>query len=548
MPVSSAVARLIKEYKRFHSITMNELFEADSKRADRYTIELENLTYDYSKNRFDGKVLEALLALAEEHNLKSRIKDMFAGKKINVTENRAVLHTALRHFSGSPVYIDGEDVMPEIKRVLAKMKKFSTAVRNGTFKGYTGKKLVNIVNIGIGGSDLGPYMVTSALKKYWAKDIHCYFISNIDGTACAEVLRQINPEETLFIVASKTFTTIETLTNAQTCRKWLVKALGKKAVANHFVALSTNAKAVADFGIDTDNMFEFWNFVGGRYSVWSAIGLSIAIAVGYNNFEALLKGAEAMDKHFLTAPLHKNIPVIMALLGIWYNDYYNIHRYAVIPYDEYLRFFPSYLQQLDMESNGKSVRIDNKKIKDYATGPVLFGGAGTDVQHSFFQLLHQGTEPVPVDFIVPAISQNETGKHHEILLANILAQAEALMKGKTVDEAAAELRAAGKDEATVKKLKLNKSFEGNRPSNMFIIDKLTPYNLGMLIAMYEHKIYTQGVIWEIDSFDQWGVELGKQLALKILPELEKGISASHDSSTKKLINKVRAWRARSRKK
>jgi glucose-6-phosphate isomerase len=407
---------------------MKELFAKDENRAEKYTIEFENLIFDYSKNRFDENVLQALFALAEEHHLKERIEDMFTGKKINVTENRAVLHTALRNFSGNSVCVDGQDVMPEIRRVREKMKTFSEAVRNGTFRGFTGKKLINIVNIGIGGSDLGPYMVTAALKKYWAKDIKCYFISNIDGTACAEVLNEVNPEETLFIVASKTFTTIETLTNARTCRDWLVKALGEQAVANHFVALSTNTKAVAEFGINTDNMFEFWDFVGGRYSLWSAIGLSIALAVGYDNFEALLKGAEAMDNHFKTAPLDKNIPVIMALLGIWYNDYYNIHRYGVIPYDQYLKFLPSYLQQLDMESNGKSVRLDNKKITDYATGPALFGGAGTDVQHSFFQLLHQGTEPVPVDFIIPAVSQNENGKHHEILLANILAQAEALMK------------------------------------------------------------------------------------------------------------------------
>ena len=544
MALSPAVANLAEEYKRFNTITLNELFASDEKRAEKYTIDFENLTYDYSKNRFDDKVLKALLELAEEHHLRDRIEDMFSGKKINITENRAVLHTALRNFSNTPIYVDGTDVMPEIRRVREKMKTFSEAVRNGSFKGYTGKKLKNIVNIGIGGSDLGPYMVTSALKKYWAKDIKCYFISNIDGTACAEVLGEVNPEETLFIVASKTFTTIETLTNAKTCRDWLVKALGEKAVANHFVALSTNAKAVAEFGIDTNNMFEFWDFVGGRYSLWSAIGLSIALAVGYDNFEALLKGAEAMDKHFRTAPFEKNIPIIMALLGIWYNDYYNIHRYAVIPYDQYMKFLPSYLQQLDMESNGKSVRLDNKKITDYATGPALFGGAGTDVQHSFFQLLHQGTEPVPVDFIIPAVSQNENGKHHEILLANILAQAEALMKGKTTDDAAAELRAAGKDEATIEKLKLNKSFDGNRPSNMFIINQLTPYNLGMLIAMYEHKVYTQGIIWEIDSFDQWGVELGKQLALKILPELENGVSAAHDSSTMNLINKVRSIRSK----
>lgn len=542
MAVSNAVATLVNEYQRFAGTKMNDLFAQDNKRADKYTIEFDGLTFDYSKNRFDDKVLEALFALAREHNLESRIEDMFSGKKINITENRAVLHTALRNFSGKPVVLDGVDVMADILRVQAKMKAFSEDVRSGKFRGATGKKLTNIVNIGIGGSDLGPYMVTEALKKYWAEDIKCYFISNIDGTACAEVLKQINPEETLFIVASKTFTTIETLTNARTCREWLVKALGEKAVANHFVALSTNAKAVAEFGIDVNNMFEFWDFVGGRYSLWSAIGLSIALAVGYDNFEQLLKGAEAMDKHFRTAPLEQNIPVIMALIGIWYNDYYNVHRYAVIPYDQYLKSLPAYLQQLDMESNGKSVRLDNKKITDYATGPALFGGAGTDVQHSFFQLLHQGTEPVPVDFIIPAVSQNEMGKHHEILLANVLAQAEALMRGKTVEEAAAELKAAGKDEVTVEKLKLNKSFDGNRPSNMFVLDKLTPYTLGMLIAMYEHKVYTQGVIWEIDSFDQWGVELGKQLALKILPELESGVQAQHDGSTNKLIEKIRELR------
>ena len=545
MAVSDAVAALLNEYQRFAGTEMKNLFAQDGKRAEKYTLALEGLTFDYSKNRFDDGVLKALFGLAREHHLKERIEDMFSGKKINITENRAVLHTALRNFSGQPVLVDGEDVMPEIIRVRNKMKEFSAAVRNGTFRGATGKKLVNIVNIGIGGSDLGPYMVAAALKKYWAEDIRCYFISNIDGTACAEVLREVNPEETLFIVASKTFTTIETLTNARTCRDWLVKALGEAAVANHFVALSTNAKAVAEFGIDTNNMFEFWDFVGGRYSVWSAIGLSVAIAVGYDNFEAFLKGAEAADKHFRTAPLEQNIPVIMALLGIWYNDFYNIHRYAVIPYDQYLKFLPSYLQQLDMESNGKSVRLDNRKITDYATGPALFGGAGTDVQHSFFQLLHQGTEPVPADFIIPAVSHNECGKHHQILLANVLAQAEALMKGKTPDEAAAELRAAGKDEATVEKLKLNKSFDGNRPSNMFLFDKMTPFALGMLIALYEHKVFTQGVIWEIDSFDQWGVELGKQLALKILPELEGGAAGGeHDGSTSALIARIKTLRER----
>lgn len=542
MAVSAGVARLMNEYNRFKDVTLNELFDKDENRALRYAIEFDGLYYDYSKNRFDDNVLQALFELAKEHRLKERIEAMFSGEKINITENRAVLHTALRNFSGKPVMVDGVDVMPEIRRVLAKMKTFSDDVRNGTFRGATGKKLKNIVNIGIGGSDLGPFMAVQALQKYADKEINSYFISNIDGTACAEVLNKIKPEETLFIVASKTFTTIETLTNAKTCRAWLVEALGESAVKNHFVALSTNAKAVAEFGIDVNNMFEFWDFVGGRYSMWSAIGLSIALAVGFENFEEMLKGAEAMDKHFKETAFEKNIPVIMALIGIWYNDYYNIHRYGVIPYDQYLKFLPSYLQQLDMESNGKSVRLDNKKITDYATGPALFGGAGTDVQHSFFQLLHQGTEPVPVDFIIPAISLNESGVHHEILLANVLAQAEALMKGKTVEEAAAELKAAGKSEVEIEKLKLNKSFDGNRPSNMFVIDKLTPYTLGMLVAMYEHKVFVQGVIWEIDSFDQWGVELGKQLALKILPELQGKAEAKHDGSTLSLIRKIKKVR------
>ncbi len=543
MAVSKAVANLIEEYKRFSSKKMIDLFNEDKDRAKKYTIEFGDLVCDYSKNRFDEKVLDALFELANEHNLKERIEDMFVGKKINVTENRAVLHTALRNFSGQPVYVDGKNVMEDILRVLEQMKEFVGAVHSGEFRGASGKKLKNIVNIGIGGSDLGPYMVTTALKKYWVEGMDCFFISNIDGTACAEVLNKVDAEETLFIVASKTFTTIETLTNARTCREWLVEKLGENAVKNHFVALSTNEKGVSEFGIDTKNMFEFWDFVGGRYSLWSAIGLSIALMIGFDKFKELLEGAEAMDNHFRNADLRENIPVILALIGIWYNDYYNIHRYGVIPYDQYLKYLPNYLQQLDMESNGKSVRLDNKKITDYATGPALFGGAGTDVQHSFFQLLHQGTEAVPVDFIIPAISHNEKGKHHLILLANILAQAEALMKGKSVAEVEEELKAQGKDDETIEKLKLNKSFDGNRPSNMLLVKKLTPFTLGMLIAMYEHKVYTQGVIWEIDSFDQWGVELGKQLALKILPELDGGQRIAHDSSTEALIDRINALRS-----
>jgi glucose-6-phosphate isomerase len=429
--------------------------------------------------------------------------------------------------------------MPKINEVLGKMKDFSEAVRLGKFTSYTGKKLTNIVNIGIGGSDLGPYMAVEALRHYWAKDIKCYFISNIDGTACAEVLNKIDPETTLFIVASKTFTTIETLTNAQTCRRWLVDALGEHAVSKHFIALSTNKAEVEKFGIDTENMFEFWDFVGGRYSMWSAIGMIIAIAVGFENFERMLEGAYAMDEHFATADFEHNIPVILALIGIWYNNFMGIHRYCVVPYDQYLQFLPAYLQQLDMESNGKSVSLDNKPVK-YATGPVLFGGAGTNVQHSFFQLLHQGTEIVPIDFIIPAISHNEIGNHQQILISNVLAQGEALMRGKTTEESAAELESSKEE---IEKLKKYKSFSGNRPSNTIVLRKLDPYALGMLVAMYEHKVFTQGVIWNIDSFDQFGVELGKKLALNILPEIEgTGTSNAHDSSTASLIAHIKKIR------
>ena len=529
-------------YRRFRNTQMRDLFIADKMRAEKYSLQLENMMIDYSKNRIDDSVMQALFALARERGVEEKIKAMFGGEKINQTENRAVLHIALRHSDNSPIYVDGRDVMPQIHDVLDKMRDFSEAVRLGTFTGYTGKKLTNIVNIGIGGSDLGPFMAVEALKPYWAKDIKCYFISNIDGTACAEVLNKLDPETTLFIVASKTFTTIETLTNAKTCRRWLIDALGEHAVSKHFVALSTNKTEVEKFGINPDNMFEFWDFVGGRYSMWSAIGLIIAIAVGYKNFAKMLEGAEAMDKHFATTDLEHNIPVILALIGIWYNNFYGIHRYAVIPYDQYLQYLPSYLQQLDMESNGKSVTLDNKLV-NYATGPVLFGGAGTNVQHSFFQLLHQGTEIVPVDFIVPAISHNEIGNHHPILLSNILAQGEALMHGKTEEEAAKELEKAGKSKAEIARLKKYKSFSGNRPSNTIVFKKIDPYALGMLVAMYEHKVFTQGIIWNINSFDQFGVELGKQMALNILPEIEgTAFGVEHDSSTSGLINYIKKLR------
>lgn len=538
----NAWQNLSKEYKRFKNVQMRELFKNDEKRAKKYTLELGDLTFDYSKNRFDNQVLKALLKLAEESGVAQKRDDMFEGKKINFTETRAVLHTALRNRSNKPVLVDGRDVMADINAVFSKMKKFSDDVRYGKFKGYTGKKLTNIVNIGIGGSDLGPVMVCEALKKYWLKGINCYFISNIDGTAVSETLKDLDPETTLFIVASKTFTTIETLTNAKTCRKWLVDALGEHAVDKHFVALSTNKEKVVEFGINPENMFEFWSFVGGRYSLWSAIGLIISIAIGYDNFEKLLEGAFSMDEHFKNAPLAENMPVIMALLGIWYNNFYGIHRYCVVPYDEYLKYLPAYLQQLDMESNGKGVDIDGNFVK-YSTGPAIFGGAGTNVQHSFFQLLHQGTDVVPVDFIVPAISHNEIGNHHLILLSNVLAQGEALMRGKTVAEAALELKKSGKTPEEVAFLKKYKAFTGNRPSNTILVKKLDPYTLGQIIALYEHKVFVQGVIWRINSFDQMGVELGKQLALNILPELEgRSFALEHDTSTMNLIKKVKNLR------
>ena len=529
-------------YEKYKNINMRDLFAEDTKRAEKYTLQCETMLVDYSKNRINDEIMSALFALARDCRLEDKIRAMFEGQKINRTENRAVLHTALRYQGDKPIKVDSIDVMPQIRETLAKMRKFSEDVRLGKFCGYTGKKLTNIVNIGIGGSDLGPFMVTEALKSYWAKDIKCYFISNIDGTACAEVLNRINPEETLFIVASKTFTTIETLTNAKTCRQWLVDALGEHAVANHFIALSTNQVEVEKFGINPKNMFEFWDFVGGRYSVWSAIGMIICIAVGYDNFEKMLKGAYAMDKHFAETDFEHNIPVILALIGIWYNDFYNIHRYCVIPYDQYLKYLPNYLQQLDMESNGKTITFADKPA-NYATGPALFGGAGTDVQHSFFQMLHQGTEIIPVDFIIPAISHNEIGNHHRILISNVLAQGEALMKGLTVDEVSAELESKGMSKTEIEKIKNYKAFSGNRPSNTIVLRKVDPFSLGMLIAMYEHKVFVQGALWNINSFDQFGVELGKKMALKILPEIEGTVSdSSHDSSTASLIKHIKKIR------
>ena len=539
---TKAWKKLESHYKHFRKVEMKDLFACDADRAKKFSVNLEAMYVDYSKNRINDRTMKLLLNLARECDLENKIKAMFKGDKINVTERRPVLHIALRNRANTPIYVDGKNVMPQINEVLAKMKKFSDAVRFGEFKGQTGKKLTNIVNIGIGGSDLGPVMACEALRKYWAKDINCYFISNIDGTACAEVLNKVDPETTLFIVASKTFTTIETLTNARTCRKWLVDALGEHAGAKHFVALSTTTKEVEKFGMNPENMYEFWDFVGGRYSMWSAIGLIIAIAVGFENFERMLEGAYAMDQHFYNTDFEHNIPVILGMLGIWYNNFFGLHRYAVIPYDQYLQYVPMYLQQLDMESNGKFVAMNGEYVK-YATGPVLFGGAGTNVQHSFFQLIHQGTEIVPMDFVIPAISHNEIGEHHEILVANVLAQGEALMRGKTVKEAAAELKKAGKSREEINYLKKFKSFEGNRPSNTIVFKKMDPYTLGMLIAMYEHKVFVQGVVWNVDSFDQYGVELGKQMALSILPELQGTASGiNHDGSTNSLIGLIKRLR------
>lgn len=535
--------KLTQHAKNIKKRHLRDFFEDNPSRADEFSIKFDNLYFDYSKNNITDRTLKFLFSLAKTAKLDRYIQDMFNGEKINFTENRPVLHVALRNRSNRPIYVDGKDIMPQINAVLDKMHAFSDGIRFGEITGYTGKKLTNIVNIGIGGSDLGPAMAVEALRKYWAKDIKCHFISNIDGTACAEVLEDLDPETTLFIVASKTFTTIETLTNARTCRKWLVDSLGEHAVAKHFVALSTNEKEVVKFGINPDNMFEFWDFVGGRYSMWSAIGLIICIAIGYENFEKMLDGAYAMDMHFLKKDFSKNIPVILGLIGIWNNNFLGYKRYAVVPYDQYLKQLPSYLQQLDMESNGKFLDRAADRVH-YSTGPIIFGGAGTDVQHSFFQLIHQGTDIVPIDFIVPAISHNEIGDHQEILLANVLAQGEALMFGKTKKQSAEDLRKAGfTDRKYIKYISRFKSFDGNRPSNTFVFKKIDPYSLGMLIAMYEHKVFVQGIIWNIDSFDQMGVELGKQMALNILPELQGNASGIvHDSSTAKLIKYIKRLR------
>ncbi|WP_429019163.1 glucose-6-phosphate isomerase [Aeromonas veronii] len=523
---------------------LKDLFAQDPKRFDKFSLTFGgDILVDYSKNLITEETLKLLVDLAKETDLRSAIDAMFNGDKINMTEGRSVLHVALRNRSDRPIESDGKDVMPEVNAVLAKMKGFCEKIISGEWKGYTGKAIQHVVNIGIGGSDLGPVMITEALRPY-KNHLQMHFVSNVDGTHIAETLKKIDPETTLFLVASKTFTTQETMTNALTARDWFINIAGDKAhVAKHFAALSTNGKAVAEFGIDTNNMFEFWDWVGGRYSSWSAIGMPIALSVGFENFEALLQGAFEMDMHFATASYEQNVPVLLALIGLWYNNFYGAESEAILPYDQYMHRFPAYFQQGNMESNGKYVDRNGKPV-DYQTGPIIWGEPGTNGQHAFYQLIHQGTKLIPCDFLAPAISHNPIGDHHPKLLANFFAQTEALAFGKSKEAVEAEFLAAGKTLEQVKDLVPFKVFEGNRPTNSILFKSLTPKTLGALIAMYEHKIFVQGAIWNIFSFDQWGVELGKQLANKILPELGNNEAVtSHDCSTNGLINTWKAWKA-----
>ncbi|WP_417649892.1 glucose-6-phosphate isomerase [Escherichia coli] len=540
---TAAWQALQKHFDEMKDVTIADLFAKDGDRFSKFSATFgDQMLVDYSKNRITEETLAKLQDLAKECDLAGAIKSMFSGEKINRTENRAVLHVALRNRSNTPILVDGKDVMPEVNAVLEKMKTFSEAIISGEWKGYTGKAITDVVNIGIGGSDLGPYMVTEALRPY-KNHLNMHFVSNVDGTHIAEVLKKVNPETTLFLVASKTFTTQETMTNAHSARDWFLKAAGdEKHVAKHFAALSTNAKAVGEFGIDTANMFEFWDWVGGRYSLWSAIGLSIVLSIGFDNFVELLSGAHAMDKHFSTTPAEKNLPVLLALIGIWYNNFFGAETEAILPYDQYMHRFAAYFQQGNMESNGKYVDR-NGNVVDYQTGPIIWGEPGTNGQHAFYQLIHQGTKMVPCDFIAPAITHNPLSDHHQKLLSNFFAQTEALAFGKSREVVEQEYRDQGKDPATLDYVVPFKVFKGNRPTNSILLREITPFSLGALIALYEHKIFTQGVILNIFTFDQWGVELGKQLANRILPELkdDKEIS-SHDSSTNGLINRYKAWR------
>jgi glucose-6-phosphate isomerase len=535
---SPAWTELKRHHQQVHDTHLRTFFSWDPGRFSRFSLRLTDLLVDYSKQRITGETLRLLLALARQAGVESWRDRMFNGEKINGTEDRAVLHTALRNRSNRPVLVDGKDVMPEINEVLRRMRGFTDKLRSGAWKGFTGKRITDVVNIGIGGSDLGPVMATEALRPYWQEGLRAHFVSNVDGTHLVQTVRDLDAATTLFIVASKTFTTQETLMNARSAREWLVSKLGSdEAVPKHFVAVSTAAQEVSKFGIDLDNMFGFWDWVGGRYSLWSAIGLPIACVIGMDRFEEMLSGAHEMDEHFRTAPLEQNIPVVLAMIGVWYANFFGAGTQAILPYDQSMHRFPAYFQQGDMESNGKRVDKQGDVISDYSTGPIVWGEPGTNGQHAFYQLIHQGTRLIPCDFLAPLESQNPLGQHHAVLLANCFAQAEALMKGKTADEARTELEAAGMPEARIAALLPHKTFPGNRPSTTILFDKLTPRMLGMLVAMYEHKIFTQGIIWNIYSFDQWGVELGKQLAKKIEPELQgTGEVSSHDGSTNALIN------------
>lgn len=526
------------------AIHMKKLFAEDPDRFRKFSVRFNDILVDYSKNRISEETLKLLIGLADEIGLRDAINKMFSGDKINETEDRAVLHIALRNRENSPIYVDGKDIMPKVNAVLEKMKDFSHKVVSGEWRGFTQKKVTDIVNIGIGGSDLGPVMVTESLMPYAKEGLSIHFVSNVDGTHITETLKRLNPESTLFMIASKTFTTQETMTNAFSARDWfLTYTKDQIHIAKHFVAISTNTKEVQAFGIDKDSMFEFWDWVGGRYSLWSAIGLSIACYIGYENFAELLQGAFEMDRHFKEAPFEENIPVILALIGIWYNNFFDAHTEVILPYDQYMHRFPAYFQQGNMESNGKSVDRNGQKT-DYQTGPIIWGEPGTNGQHAFYQLIHQGTKLIPADFLAPAISHNPIGEHHNILLSNFFAQTEALLNGKSREEVINELKTDGKSYDEIQKVLPHKVFEGNRPTNSILFRQLTPKVLGSLIAMYEHKIFVQGVVWNIFSFDQWGVELGKQLAKKILPELRDDRSiASHDSSTNGLINAFKEMRS-----
>ncbi len=539
--------KLCQHEKTIASTHMRDLFANDPKRFEKYSLKFADILFDFSKHRINDETLPLLLQMAREAHIESWRDKMFAGEKINITENRAVLHTALRNRANTPVYVDGHDVMPDINAVLTQMRLFSNKVRNGTWQGFTGKRITDIVNIGIGGSDLGPVMVCDALKPYASPDLNIHFVSNIDGAHLMRALEKCKAETTLFIVASKTFTTQETMTNAHSARTWFLESAKDEVhVAKHFVALSTNAKAVQEFGIDIANMFAFWDWVGGRYSLWSAIGLSIALYVGMDNFEALLTGAHEMDNHFKTAPLEQNIPVIMALIGVWYNNFFHVDTSAILPYDQGMARFPAYMQQADMESNGKFICRDGSRV-EYKTGPVIWGEAGTNGQHAFYQLIHQGTQIVPADFLIPVHSHYAIGKHgyahHKILLANFLAQTQSLMLGKTKEQARVELEQQGLTGEDLEKLLPHKVFEGNRPTTSILFDRLTPNTLGKLIALYEHKIFVQGIIWDINSYDQWGVEYGKQIAQQILPQLTSDeVVSNYDSSTNGLINHTKKLR------